>query len=225
MPRSLLLAVSLMALGAGSAAAQGSAVAVLPFANSGSFGQDRENFEALQLAIPAMIASELARHPDLELVDGSAVSTVLRNHDLASAGAVDAASAAQLGRQLGASFVVAGAFIDHYGRFRIDARLIEVESGDILKVASPASNLRDRRELYEMIRSVAANLVADTRLSDLPEGAPRTIPTEALTLFGRGLMHEARKETAQARTFYQQALDLAPGYTEARNGLQRLGSE
>lgn len=225
MPRSLLLAASLMALGAGTAAAQASAVAVLPFANSGSFGQDRENFEALQLAIPAMIASELSRHPDLDLVEGSEVASILRNHDLAGAGAVDAASAAREGRQLGANFVVAGAFIDHYGRFRIDARLIEVETGDILKVASPAADLRDRRQLYDMIRSVAANLVADTRLSELPAGTPRAISTEALTLFGRGLVHEARGESGQARTFYQQAIDLAPAYTEARNGLQRLGSE
>jgi TolB-like protein len=212
-----------MALGAAPAAAQASAVAVLPFANGGSFGQDRENFEALQLAIPAMIGSELARHPDLELVDGSAVATVLRSHDLAAAGAVDAASAARLGRELGATFVVAGAFIDHYGRFRIDARLIDVASGDILKVASPSADLRDRRQLYEMIRSVAANLVTDTRLAELPAGTPRAISTEALTLFGRGLMHEARNEAGQARTFYQQAIDLAPAYTEARNGLQRLG--
>lgn len=223
MPRSLLLAVSLMALGAGNAVAQASGVAVLPFVNSGSFGQDRENFEALQLAIPAMIASELARHPDLDLVEGSAVATVLRGQDIAGMGAVDAASAAQLGKQLGADYVVAGAFIDHYGRFRIDARLIEVESGDILKVASPAANLRDRRQLYEMIRSVAANLVADTRLSALPAGSSRTISTEALTLFGRGLLHEGRNEAGQARTFYQQAIDLAPGYTEAQDGLQRLG--
>ncbi len=223
MRRSLLLAASLLALGTGAAGAQAADVAVLPFANGGSFGQDRENFEALQLAIPAMIASELARHPDLELVEGSAVAAVLRNQDLLGAGAVDAASAAQHGRQQGADYVVTGAFIDHYGRFRIDARLIEVGSGDILKVAGPAASLRDRRQLYEMIRSVAANLVADTRLSELPAGTPRAISTEALTLFGRGLLHEARSEATQARTFYQQAIDLAPGYTEAQSGLQRLG--
>jgi len=223
MLRSLLLAGSLSLLVAGVAASQASSVAVLPFANGGSFGQDRENFEALQLAIPAMVASELARHPGLRLVEGSTVAKALRGQDLAASGRADAATAARLGKQLGARYVITGAFIDHYGRFRIDARLIDVETGDILKVAGPAPDLRDRRQLYEMIRSVAANLVAGTRLSELPAGSPRAVPTEALTLFGRGLLHEAGDEAGQARTFYQQAIDLAPDYTEARNGLQRLG--
>ena len=77
MLRSLLLAGWLSLLVAGAAASQASSVAVLPIANSGSFGQDRENFEALQLAIPAMVASELARHPGLRLVEGFTVATAL----------------------------------------------------------------------------------------------------------------------------------------------------
>jgi TolB-like protein len=223
MLRSLLLAGSFSLLVAGAAASQESSVVVLPFANGGSFGQDRENFEALQLAIPAMVASELSRHPSLRMVAGSAVAEAWRGQDLSAPGSVDATTAARLGKQLGARYVISGAFIDHYGRFRIDARLIDAETGDILKVAGPAPDLRDRRQLYDMIRSVAANLVAGTQLSELPAGSPRTLPTEALTQFGRGLIHEGRNEADQARTFYQQALDLAPDYTEARNGLQRLG--
>lgn len=223
MLRSLLLAGSLTFMVAGAVVSQESPVVVLPFANGGSFGQDRENFEALQLAIPAMVAGELARHPGLRLLEGSAVTEALRSQDPASGSTIDATTAARLGKQLGAQYVITGAFVDHYGRFRIDARLIDTETGDILKVAGPAANLRDRRQLFEMIRSVAANLVTGTRLSELPAGSPRTIPTEALTLYGRGLVHESRNEAGQARTFYQQALDLAPDFTEARNGLQRLG--
>ena len=221
MLRSLLLAGSISLLITGAAAAQESSMVVLPFANGGSFGQDRENFEALQLAIPAMVASELARHPDLRLLEGAAATEALRSQDLDAR--LDAATAARLGTELGAGYVITGAFIDHYGRFRIDARLIDAGTGDILKVAGPATDLRDRRQLWDMIRSVASNLVAGTKLSELPAGSPRAISTEALTLYGRGLLHESRNESGQARTFYQQALDLAPDFTEARNGLQRLG--
>ena len=38
-------------------------IAVLPFDNGGSYGQDKENFEALQLGIPAMLISELSTNP------------------------------------------------------------------------------------------------------------------------------------------------------------------
>ena len=47
------------------APAQGGGVrfAVLPFENTGSYGQDREVFEGLELAFPALLASALDRHP------------------------------------------------------------------------------------------------------------------------------------------------------------------
>ena len=38
----------------------GRGLAVLPFENSGSYGQDKDVSEALQLGIPAMLASTLA---------------------------------------------------------------------------------------------------------------------------------------------------------------------
>src|SRR5207237_10217145 len=38
-------------------------IAVLPFDNSGSYGQDKENFDALQKGIAGMLISELAANP------------------------------------------------------------------------------------------------------------------------------------------------------------------
>src|SRR3989442_14278954 len=38
-------------------------VAVMPFDNGGSYGQDRENFDALQKGIAGMVLSEAAANP------------------------------------------------------------------------------------------------------------------------------------------------------------------
>ncbi|MFL5495353.1 MAG: hypothetical protein ACJ8DC_13300, partial [Gemmatimonadales bacterium] len=51
----------------------GRSVAVLPFENTGSYGQDREVSDALQLGIPAMLASELGAHPGLRVADPARV--------------------------------------------------------------------------------------------------------------------------------------------------------
>ncbi|HXI20317.1 MAG TPA: hypothetical protein VNH46_04490, partial [Gemmatimonadales bacterium] len=38
-------------------------IAVLPFENGGSYGQDKENFDALQRGLAGMLISELAQNP------------------------------------------------------------------------------------------------------------------------------------------------------------------
>src|SRR5436309_3517660 len=44
-------------------------IAVLPFDNSGSYGQDKENFDALQKGIAGMLISELAANPAARVVE------------------------------------------------------------------------------------------------------------------------------------------------------------
>ena len=44
-------------------------IAVLPFDNGGSYGQDRENFDALQRGIAGMLISELAANPAARVVE------------------------------------------------------------------------------------------------------------------------------------------------------------
>src|SRR5689334_24677995 len=46
-------------------------IAVLPFDNSGSYGQDKENFDALQKGIAGMLISELAANPAARVVERS----------------------------------------------------------------------------------------------------------------------------------------------------------
>ena len=57
---------------ASTAAAQQSGpivIAVLPFEDRGSYGQDKEVFRALELGIPATLAAELSRHPRVRVAD------------------------------------------------------------------------------------------------------------------------------------------------------------
>ena len=49
------------------------AVAVLPFENTGSYGQDKENFDALEGGLPAILGSILAAHAGIRVVDRAGV--------------------------------------------------------------------------------------------------------------------------------------------------------
>src|SRR2546422_453808 len=86
-----LLALALLALVGRALGAQGRGqdtrpgIAVLPFDNSGSYGQDKENFDALQKGIAGMLISELAANPGARVVERDAIQKLLAQQNLGAA--------------------------------------------------------------------------------------------------------------------------------------------
>ncbi|MBS1240959.1 MAG: hypothetical protein H6R40_386, partial [Gemmatimonadetes bacterium] len=146
-------------------------LAVLPFENGGSFGQDQEDYDALRRGIAGIMVSELSQNSTIRLVDRAETQRILDEQALTASGRVDAATAAQVGKLVGARYMITGTFIDLYGEFRLDARLINVETGEIMKVVRNDPQYKDVKQLYRVIQSVAQRLMAETRLSALPASA------------------------------------------------------
>lgn len=228
-PRPMLrAAVAALTLLAGTAAAAWGqesrpGIAVLSFENGGSYGKDKEDFEALRKGIAAMLISELAQNRNVRLVDRGEIQRLLDEQGLAVAERVDRETAAKIGKLVGARYMIAGSFIDLYGDFRVDARIIDVETGEILKVVRSDPKLHDRRDMSRMIQSVAERIMVDAKLPPLPAGtaARATVPTEALALFSRALLYQDRGDKAKAVEYYQKALAVFPAYTEASEGLRK----
>jgi TolB-like protein len=202
-------------------------IAILPFEDRGSYGQDKEVFRALRFGIPAMIASELSGHPELRLADPARVARAMNAAKLERSTRLDAATAARLGKEAGARYVITGSFSDFYGRFRLDARIVDTGTGQILKVVSNADepNLQDRTELYRILQTVGHKVLAEAspaRDRFAPEPNPRVVPTEAITEFSLGLLYERRGDTARAAQHYTQATTVFPDYPEAREGVRRV---
>ncbi|HEX9283146.1 MAG TPA: CsgG/HfaB family protein [Gemmatimonadales bacterium] len=227
-----LLSLVLVAPPGGGLSAQGRGqdtrpgIAVLPFDNGGSYGQDKENFDALQKGIAAMLISELSANPAARVVEREEIQKLLEEQNLGASGRVDPQTAAKVGRLVGARYVVLGTFIDFYGDFRVDARLVNVETSEIVKVEKDQAQ---RDHLFQIIQNVAARLMKDANLPPLPKQASdqrlsRQIPTEALTYYSRALLYQDRGQRDKATEMYQKALAVFPEYTEAQQGLQRVKS-
>jgi hypothetical protein len=225
--RALGSAVALATLCAATPAmAQGGNIrfAVLPFENTGSYGQDKEVFEALELGLAAMIARAIDGHPGADMVPRGQLDGVMRKLDLGPAQRVDAASAAEIGKGTAAGYTVTGSFADFYGKFRINARLVNAESGEIVKVVSNDDpKLQDRAQLAAIAQTVGEKLTSAAGLPPYPAGsAPAPIPTDAIIAYSRGLLHESQGDRAKASEFYQSALTAFPGFEDAAAGLKRV---
>jgi TolB-like protein len=202
-------------------------IAVLPFEDRGSYGQDKEVFRALCLGIPATIAAELSGHPELRLADPQRVARALKTQNRGAAARLDASTAARIGKEAGARYAISGNFSDFYGKFSLDARVVDVETGQIVRVVTnddPA--LQDRANLYRIVQMVGHKVLAAAgagRVAAPARNENRVIPTEALTDYSLGLLYETRGDTTKAAQHYGRALSSFPDYPEAREGARRVG--
>ncbi len=229
MRRYLLWGLVATAAVASTAAAQQSGpivIAILPFEDRGSYGQDKEVFRALELGIPATFAAEQSRHPRVRVAERARVSQAVQAQNPGPNARVDAATAAKVGSEAGARYAITGNFADFYGKFRIDARVVDVGTGQILMVVSNSDpNLQDRAELSRIIRSLAGKIVAAVDLppaGNAPGAGTATVPTDALNQYSLGLLYESQGDKTKAGEHYQRALTAFPDYSEAREGMQRV---
>jgi TolB-like protein len=199
-------------------------IAVLPFNNGGSYGQGKEDFDALQRGMAGMLISELNVSPSARIVEREQIQKVIDEQNLAHDGRVDEATGARIGKLVGARYYVLGNFIDFYGDFRVDVRLVNVQTGEIVKTESARMQ---RDHLFDIIKTVAAALLKDIpNLPPLPKPTAdqrmsRQVPTEALTFYSRALLYHDRGLKDRAIEMYQRALQVFPEYAEAQEGLQR----
>lgn len=227
--RSLLALVALgLVVPLGRAQAQAETrpgIAVLPIHNGGSYGQSKEDFDALEQGLAAMLMSELAANPAARVVERQQLQRLIEEQNLGASGRVEDATAARIGKLVGARYIVKGTFVDFYGDFRLDLHLVNGETGEVVKTVSE----RMRRDhLFDIIKAAAQRLMKETNLPPLSQGAQqqrmnRQIPTEALTFYSKGLLYQDRGDRPRAAEMFQKAIDVFPEYAEARDGLQRNG--
>ncbi|MQA89709.1 MAG: hypothetical protein GEU90_05675 [Gemmatimonas sp.] len=199
-------------------------VAVLPFTNGGSFGPGSEDLATLEVGVQQMLLTELAQNPSMRIVERSRIREILDEQGLVRSGQVDPNTAARIGRLVGARYVITGVFMDLYGDFRLDGRVVDVETSEQLR----ALEVRSQREnLYQMLVDLASGITDRLELPPLAavaleERRTREIPVEAVTLYSRAQVFEDGGRREQAIELYRQIADRFPAMTEAQEALRQL---
>ena len=199
-------------------------LAVFPIDNGGSYGQNKEDLDALQVGMQQMLTTELAQNPALRVVDRTQIRSLLEEQELGATGRVDANTAAKVGKVVGARYSILGGFTDLYGDFRLDIRIVNTETSEIVKTLS----VRDKREnLYSIVTKAAVDLTKGVNLPALPKQLgeareSRKVPTEAVTYYSRALLYADRGNREKATELFNRAIEVFPDYSEAKQGLQQL---
>jgi TolB-like protein len=105
--------------------AVGPTVAVLYFDYSGN----DEELAFLRKGLTQMLVTDLSESQKLRLVERIDLEAVLKELDLNRSKKIDKASANRIGKLLGARYLVTGGYFEFQGRLRVDAKVIDVETG------------------------------------------------------------------------------------------------
>ena len=200
-------------------------IAILYF----DYGGKKTELEPLREGLAQMLITDLAELGEIRVVERARLNAVLEEQKLAASGKVDAATAARIGKLLGARELVVGSFFDLAGALRIEARVVEVEAGKIVRsvgVNGPAG------DFWALERDLAAKL-ADTMRTALPatfehaallppKPRPPKVAASTAVTYGRGLAAADAGKKAEARARLGKVVEEAPGFTLAKQDLNAL---
>jgi TolB-like protein len=230
------MALALAAAVAGSAVAQNRpapaaqdtrpGLAIVDFDIGATIGQDPDDYQALRRGLASMTLNEMTANPGIRVVERAQLQSILQEQNLGREGRVDPSTVSQIGRLVGARYMVTGTLYDIRGDVRVDARLFNTETGEILRTMRVQGRLDN---VFEMVENLARQLMSGANLPPLERRASEEFrqqnpapPTQAVMAYSRAILYADRGDTERAVEQYRRALTAFPTYTQARSECNRL---
>ncbi|MCE9600996.1 MAG: CsgG/HfaB family protein [Gemmatimonadetes bacterium] len=223
---------ALLALAAAPALAQDDmrpTLAVLPFVNS-AIGAANAELQPLSKGIAELLLTELAQNPGIRLVERENILKILEEQNLGRDGRVDDATAARIGKLLGAKHMMTGSFItDRSGKMVVTVKSIDTETG---RIEWTHRGDGKTEEFLDLVSRVGAAANAGLKLPAIPAAARQTgevrteqqrrVPFQAVMLYSRAISAQDAGNRAQAIDLFSQAITAFPNFADAKAAKAKL---
>lgn len=195
-------------------------LAVMDFQNNSVDASER--YQPLQKGLASMMINHLSGTTDLRVIERERVQWLLEEQNFQSnPERVDPSTAVQTGKLLGAHAVITGSYTVHEDTMWLNARLVDVETGEILfseKVLGKKNNF------FELVEDLSKRLAAALHVGaqHVTTDSMATTSLDAVIAYSRGL---AELEEGDYQTAYQrfvEAATLDPDYRQARQKARSL---
>lgn len=195
-------------------------IAILYFDNSSGNAQ----LDALKKGLADMLISDLSNLKMLRVVEREKLEEVMAELKLSSGREFDPATRQKLGNLLGAETILFGSYFDMMGQFRMDARIVKTETGEILKSEGVSGVTADFMKLEkQLVWKIARGL--DVRFTEKEEAkimASGSVSYEATLIYADGLELYDNGDKAGALEKFKEAVVIAPDFDRAKRMVGRL---
>ena len=204
-------------------------VAVLPFVNS-AIGASQAELMPLSKGIAELLLTELAQNPAIRVVERENILKILDEQKLAQDGRVDEATAARIGKLLGAKHMVTGSFItDNKGKMVLTLKSIDSETG---RIEWTHRGDGKTEEFLDLVAKVGAAANSGLKLPALTPQARQTseartetqkkVPFQAVMLYSRAISAQDAGKKAEAIELFNQAISRFPDFADAKAAKAKL---
>jgi curli biogenesis system outer membrane secretion channel CsgG len=199
-------------------------VAVLYFDYDGS----NQSITSLRKGLAQMLISDISTEGAVQIVERARLQEILAELKLGKSEHIDPATANKLGKLLGARFLVMGGYFEMMGNLRVDARIVEVETGRVVRSigshCGPDKFMDLEQQLAGELRTTLAATVPGASPASNPPTfqPPNQLQTMTVAHYGQALDELDRGHTAEARKQLQTVLKEAPDFALAANDLKKI---
>lgn len=198
-----------------------SSLAILPLDK----GASAPDYDGLGYVLSGMLTTDLSHVQAIQLVERQRLDDVLAEVELGTSTFIDPATAAKMGKGLGAEWVLVGAWTVVKDDLALNARVIEVQSGDVLVAANTQGPVTDyvtvEKDLVEALLAELPLTVTSGERRKLIAEAP-TEDFQALRQYSDGIAARKKGELEAAQAAFQAALTADPAYADARTAIVGL---
>ena len=204
-------------------------IAIIDFENNSI--EEADKYANLGNALSKILIGDFAVLSSLRVVERERIQFLLDELELTEKTVggkkvVDASYAPRLGKLLGAHSFVFGSFIRIGKKFRLDARLVKTETGEIFKTASVEGKPDEIIELAKKLTlAITKNLDVDVKKAEknkLEKLGGDGIPIEALALYGDAMSKLNNELYKDAFSKLEEALAVAPNFQQAQDLLSTI---
>ncbi|MBI3182290.1 MAG: hypothetical protein HYZ28_09120 [Myxococcales bacterium] len=216
------LAAAAFLLGAAPAAAEAPTVAILYFDYDGK----NEEMAMLKKGLAQMLITDLAGGSAFRIVERARLQEIIDELNLNQTRKVDPATANKIGKLLGAKYMVVGGYFDVMGTLRVNARVMRVETSEVLGGAGSHGKPEDFLELEQKIsHEVKAILLkaVSGAATDKPDSKnPKKLPAKTALRYAKALDAMDRKDKEGARKELEAVVKEQPDFVLASLDLAAL---
>jgi len=206
-------------------------VAVLPFVNS-AIGASNAELAPLSKGIADLLIAEMGQNAGIRLVERENLQKLLDEQNLARDGRADEATAARIGKLLGAKHIVTGSFItDRSGRMVLTLKSIDSETGiiewntrqegkteeflDLVSKTAAAANTG--LKLPAITMAPAARQTSEARTEER-----KKVPFQAVMMYSRAISAQDAGKKDEAIQLFSQTIQRFPTFDDAKKACERL---
>jgi len=196
-------------------------LAIMDFTNASV--TDSQRWGSLTAGFPSMMINYLSGTTDLQVIERQRIDWLLKELKLQRKGdVVDQSTAVRTGKVLGASSVLFGTYTVLEDRIRIGARLVKVETSEILLAEDVMGDPDDFFDLVQELSNKVTRAI-NVELEETKTGAgPETQSIEARLAYFDGLVEMDDGNYQAARKHFEDALKHDPGYELAQTKMESL---